>query len=139
MTGYTTIKIFRIPAGLILVAMALAVSASTARAQIAEAAATAIAKPIITKVVNAVMPKGTPPGTNWLKAEVIYADANSMMVREQANEIAIHTFNFAPDVKAQMQTIFEKGGYQYGDKVSILLQPGQTVALRILGKPSKPF
>jgi hypothetical protein len=135
----TTMKIFRIPAGLILIVLALAVSASTAKAQIAEAAASAIAQPIITKVVKAVLPKDTPPGTNWLKAEVIYADANSMMVREQANEIAIHTFNFAPDVKARMQTIFEKGGYQYGDKVSILLQPGQTVALRVVGKPSKPF
>jgi hypothetical protein len=136
MISNTTMKIFRIPAGLILVAMALAVSASTARAQVAEAAATAIAEPIITKVVKAVLPKSTPAGTNWLKAEVIYADANSMMVREQANSVAIHTFNFAPDVKAQMQTILDKGGYQYGDKVSILLQPGQTVALRIVGKPS---
>ena len=38
-----------------------------------------------------------------------------------------------------MQAVLDKGGFQYGDKVNILFQPGQTVALRIHGKPSKPL
>jgi hypothetical protein len=38
-----------------------------------------------------------------------------------------------------MQAMLDKGGFQYGDKVSILYMPGQTVALRIVGKPSKPL
>jgi hypothetical protein len=38
-----------------------------------------------------------------------------------------------------MQAILDHGGFQYGDKVGILYMPGQTVALRIAGKPSKPL
>jgi hypothetical protein len=37
-----------------------------------------------------------------------------------------------------MQALLDKGGYEYGDQVKILIQPGQTVALEIHGKPSKP-
>jgi hypothetical protein len=36
-----------------------------------------------------------------------------------------------------METLEGKGGYQYGDQVKILYQPGQAVALEIHGKPSK--
>ena len=36
-----------------------------------------------------------------------------------------------------MQKLMDQGGYQYGDKVRILYQQGQTVALRVRGKPSK--
>jgi hypothetical protein len=36
-----------------------------------------------------------------------------------------------------MQKIADRGGYQYGDKVSILHDPGKTVALKVHGKPSK--
>ena len=76
---------------------------------------------------------------NWLKAEVVHADSNSIIVREQQNGMAIHTFNFSPEMRDQMQAILDQGGFQYGDKISILYMPGQTVALRIHGKPSKPL
>lgn len=78
-------------------------------------------------------------GREWLKGEVIRADAQSIIVREQANGMAIHTFTFAPNIKDKMQAMLDKGGYQYGDKVRILYQQGQTVALKISGKPSKPL
>lgn len=119
-----------------VLAAGLAISAGPARAQVAE---TVVAAPIITKVVSTIAPKGTPKGTSWLKAEVIYASANSIVVREQANGLMIHSFTFGPEIKDKMQTVLDKGGYQYGDKVNILYQPGQTVALRIHGKPSKPL
>ena len=73
----------------------------------------------------------------WLKAEVIHADSNSMVVREQANGMMIHTFTYAPAVQGQMRKVMDQGGYQHGDKVKILCQQGQTVALRISGRPSK--
>lgn len=76
---------------------------------------------------------------NWLKAEVIHADSNSMVVREQGNGLVIHTFTFTPDLHTKMQKVLDQGGYQYGDKVQILYQHGQTVALRVRGKPSKPL
>ena len=74
---------------------------------------------------------------SWLKGEVIRADANSIIVREQDNGNMIHTFTYTPAVQASMQKLIDQGGYQYGDKVQILYQQGQTVALRVRGKPSK--
>jgi hypothetical protein len=118
-------------------ASALAIYAGPARAQ--AAAAGAVAAPIITRIINAATPKGAPKGSQWLKAEVIHADSISIIVREQANGMAIHTFNFAPELKDKMQKILDQGGFQYGDKVSILYMAGQTVAIRIHGKPSKPI
>jgi hypothetical protein len=117
-------------------------SASPARAQVPQAVETAAATvvaPIVTKIVNAVIPQPTPKGSNWLKAEVIHADSQTIIVREQKNGMMIHTFNFSPELKDRMQAILDNGGFQYGDKVGILLMPGQTVALRIHGKPSKPL
>ena len=74
---------------------------------------------------------------NWLQAEVIHADSNSMIVRERANGMMIHTFTYTPELQAAMAKLLDQGGYQYGDKVQILYQPGQTVALRVRGRPSK--
>jgi hypothetical protein len=74
----------------------------------------------------------------WLKAEVVHADARSMIVREQGNPLSIHTFTYAEPIQAPMQKIAEAGGYQYGDHVNILYLPGGQVALKIHGKPSKP-
>jgi hypothetical protein len=73
----------------------------------------------------------------WLQAEVVHADAQSIVVREQSDMRMIHTFTYAPAVQAQMRAIIQQGGYRYGDTVKILHQQGQTVALEIQGKPSK--
>jgi hypothetical protein len=79
------------------------------------------------------------PGARvWLKGEVIHADAHSIVVRDPADMRMIHTFTYAPAVQARMQAIIQQGGYRYGDKVKILYLQGQTVALEIFGKPSKP-
>jgi hypothetical protein len=127
---------YRIFAILIATAATLAISASPAHAQ--APAAVAAAAPIISEIISSVSAKPKPQG-NWLKAEVVHADSNTIIVREQANGMMIHTFNFAPELKDKMQAILDHGGFQYGDKVSILFQPGQTVALKIHGKPSKPL
>lgn len=98
-----------------------------------------VVAPIITKVLDLVtMRHPAPEGSEWLKAEVIHADAVTLIVRERANGMAIHTFNFSSDLQPKMQAMLDKGGFQYGDKVSILFMQGQqTVALRIHGKASK--
>jgi hypothetical protein len=133
-------KNYKIIACSLALAAALTLSASPARAQVAEAAAAAsVAAPIVTKIFNAVMPQKTPKGDEWLKAEVIHADSQSIIVREKQNGMMIHTFHFSPEMHDKMQAILDNGGFQYGDKVSILFMPGQTVALRIHGKPSKPL
>lgn len=131
-------KIF---AALIALVASVAIPAASVRAQEAAAAAAAasvVAKPIV-RAVHALGPKPTPAGDSWLKAEVIHFDSHSMIVREAANERMIHTFTYSSALQPKMQTLLDKGGYQYGDQIKILYQTGQTVALEIHGKPSKPL
>jgi hypothetical protein len=78
----------------------------------------------------------TTPKMIWLKATIVHADGHSMVVREQGNALALHTFTYADNLHDAMQQISQAGGYQFGDKVKILYKQGQTVALRIKGKPS---
>ncbi len=137
-------KNYKILGSSLVVAGALAFSGSPAQAQVAAAAAAAAAAnvvaPVVVKVVDAVTrKKEIPEGSNWLKAEVVHADSHTIIVREQKNGMAIHTFNFAPELQDKMQAMLDRGGFQYGDKISILYMPGQTVALRIHGRPSKPL
>jgi|SRR5208282_2733699 hypothetical protein len=117
-------KSYRIFAAAALAA-AMAVAAAPARAQVTTS------DPIVVKQNR--------PKPVWLKAEVVHADAHSIIVREQVNSLAVHTFTYSPKIQSSMQQLTDQGGYQYGDKVKILYQPGDTVALKIAGKPSKPL
>jgi hypothetical protein len=119
-------KKFKILAFSIVLAAAIAVSAAPARAQDVDTS-------------GSVVVKKNPPKKMWLKAEVVHADAVSIIVREQTKEMNIHTFTYSPIVKTWMEKVQNQGGYQTGDKVRILYQTGQTVALRIIGLPSKPI
>jgi len=132
-------KTSRILTFLLVLAAGLAIPAGAARAQgqaAAAAAASVIAKPVV-HVIHAIKPKSKTSG-DWLKADVIHFNSNSIMVSEVGNERMIHTFTYASALQPKMQTLLDKGGYQYGDQVKILFEPGQTVALQIHGKPSKP-
>lgn len=91
-------------------------------------------------ILNRANPVRVPPpkvSGIWLKAEVIHADAHVLIVREQADSLKVHTFSYAPEIKARMQQIEDAGGYQYGDKIKILCNPNGSVAFRVRGKPSK--
>ena len=103
----------------------LALAAAPVRAQMDPAA------PIVVKE--------TPPRAVWMKAQVIHADSNSIVVSERGNERMIHTFTYTPEVHDKMQAIIDQGGYQTGDNVKIRYMPGETVALAIHGKPSPPL
>jgi hypothetical protein len=131
-------KTFKILVAGSVLAAALAVPAGAAHAQAAAAAAAAsVVEAPIARVVRAVLPKGTPAGDSWLKASVIHFDSRQIIVSEVGNERMIHTFTYATALQPKMETLENKGGYQYGDQVKILYQPGQKVALEIHGKPSK--
>jgi hypothetical protein len=132
-------KNYKIFAAVIALAGALAIPAGAARAQAvaAAAAASAVAGPVIHVVHAMVSPRSKVSG-DWLKADVIHFDSHSIIVREAGDERMVHTFTYATALQTKMQTLMDKGGYQYGDQVKILYQPGQKVALRIRGKPSKP-
>jgi hypothetical protein len=71
--------------------------------------------------------------------EVLHMLRTGIQVRSLANEKEIHTFTYSDHILDRMQNMFDQGGYQYGDKVSIVYQPGSQIALKIKGKPSKPL
>jgi hypothetical protein len=128
--GQTTVgTIGKVAAGFGM-ALAIMLAAVPTRGQLNESAPIVVKKP---------KNSATPSKASWLKAEVIHADANSMIVREQANGMMLHTFTYTAGLQPQMQRVVDQGGYQYGDKVEILYQSGQTVALKVRGKPSKPL
>lgn len=117
----------------IFVAVFVGLAAASSPAAPAQAARPA---PILNRANPVRVPSPKVSGT-WLKAEVIHADANVLIVREQANSLKVHTFSYDPAIKTRMQQIEDAGGYHYGDKVKILCNPGGSVALRVRGKPSK--
>jgi hypothetical protein len=117
---------------LAVVSLALTCAARVAHAQ------TVLSAPIVVRSLGGSSPANS-GAQIWLRVEVIHADSHSILVREQGNERMIHTFTYGEGLQAKMQQIADAGGYQYGDKVKILYQRGQTVALKIHGRPSKPL
>jgi hypothetical protein len=51
--------------------------------------------------------------------------------------MSLQTFSLSEQASAQMQTIVDKGGYQYGDKVTVYYDQTSLKALKVKGKPSK--
>ncbi len=88
---------------------------------------------IVTKTVRTRQPK--PSKTRY---QVLRMMSTGIQVRSLVNQKEIHTFTYSDQIRAPMQTLLNKGGYRYGDKVVIQYMPGTEVALRIKGKPSKP-
>lgn len=86
-------------------------------------------------VVNAVRPKPT----GWSKFEgfVMNANAAQITVRAKGNDMAIQTFALSTETSAKMQAIIDKGGFQYGDKITLLLDPASNKVMKLKGKPSK--
>jgi len=90
-----------------------------------------------TQLSSPVASKPTSSKALWLKAEVVHADRHSIVVREQGNALAVHTFTYSPAIQTRMEAVADQGGFQSGDKVKILYKKGDTVALKIHGRPSK--
>jgi hypothetical protein len=88
-------------------------------------------------IVNAVKPK--PTGLAKFDGFVMNATIAQITVRAKGNDMAIQTFALSQDAAAKMQQMIDKGGYQYGDKVSVLYDPSSLKAIKVKGKPSKPL
>ena len=86
-------------------------------------------------VVNAVKPK--PTGLSKFEGYVMNANIAQITVRAKGNDMAIQTFALSPQAAAKMQAIVDKGGYQYGDKVTLLYDPANLQVVKLKGKPSK--
>lgn len=87
-------------------------------------------------VVNAVKPKPK-PGIAKFEGFVMNANIAQISVRAKGSDLTIRTFPLSPAASTQMQKIVDKGGYQYGDKVTVLYDAVTEKAVKIKGKPSK--
>ena len=90
-------------------------------------------------IVSAVKPKPKPSGVAKFQGFVMHANTVQITVRAKDNELAIRTFPLSEAAVPKMQQIVDKGGYQYGDKVTVLYDPASLKAVKIKGKPSKPL
>ena len=86
-------------------------------------------------VVQAVKPKTS--GLGKFEGTVMHANIAQITVRGKGNDLAMRTFPLSDAAAAKMQKIVDKGGYQYGDKVTVLYDATSTKAVKIKGKPSK--
>ena len=88
-------------------------------------------------IVSAIKPTPKPNGLAKFDGFVMHANIAQITVRAKGNDLAIRTFPLSPAAATKMQQIVDKGGYQYGDKVSVLYDPTSQRAIKIKGKPSK--
>jgi hypothetical protein len=86
-------------------------------------------------LVNAVKPK--PTGLSKFEGYVMNANIAQITVRAKGNDMGIQTFALSPQASAKMQAIVDKGGYQYGDKITVLYDASNMQAIKLKGKPSK--
>jgi hypothetical protein len=90
-------------------------------------------KPITTRTVRVV-----PVKPKWKKWRVVAASNSSLIVSDPQSERTIVTFTYSDKARLKMQKIIDNGGYQNGDMVRIHHVEGQTVAMDVKGKPSRP-
>jgi hypothetical protein len=98
-----------------------------------------IADTAVPIIVNAVKPKPIPAGLAKFEGFVMHANIAQITVRAKGNDLAIQTFSLSQAASEKMQQIVDKGGYQYGDKVTILYETTTMKAVRVKGKPSRPL
>jgi len=90
-------------------------------------------------VVNAIKPKPKATGLVKFQGFVMHANIVQVTVRSKVNEQAIQSFPLGEKASAKMQQIVDKGGYQYGDKITVYYDPQSLKAIRFKGKPSPPL
>jgi hypothetical protein len=109
-----------------------------ASAQVPELVKPVIVDTAVPIIVNTIKPKSKTLGMGKFEGYVMHANTAQITVRARGNDMALETFALSQQVSAKMQTIIDKGGYQYGDKVTVYYDPTTKQALKIKGKPSKP-
>src|ERR1700676_2396110 len=88
-------------------------------------------------VVNAIKPK--PSGLSKFEGFVMHANIAQITVRAKGDDMTIQTFSLSETAAAKMQQIVDKGGYQYGDKVTVMYDASSLQAIRVKGNPPPPL
>jgi hypothetical protein len=118
-----------------LLAAVAACSAAYANAQVPAPVVSAAVDTAVPIVVGIIKPhKVSQPK---FEGTVVNATVAQITVRAKGNDMAIQTFTLSEAASAQMLAIIDKGGYQYGDKVTVFYDPDSKKALKVKGKPSK--
>jgi hypothetical protein len=129
-------NLFRRVARLSLPALALAACwYSPAAAQDPGVVTPIIVDTAVPIIINAVKPK--PTGLAKFDGFVMNANTAQITVRAKGNDLTIQTFSLSQEASTKMQQTIDKGGFQYGDKVTVLYDPNSLKAVRVKGKPSK--
>jgi hypothetical protein len=90
-------------------------------------------------IVNTVKPKSKTAGLGKFEGYVMNANTAQITVRARGNDMSLQTFALSERASTEMQTVVDKGGYQYGDKVTVYYDPTSLKALKVKGKPSRPL
>jgi len=125
--------------GLPLMLAVAGVFSSTAAAQGPATVPIIVAETAAPIIVAAVKPKPKNTGLDKFEGFVMHANNAQITVRAKGNDMAIRTFPLSPAASDKMQKIIDKGGYQYGDKVTVFYEPATSKAIKFKGKPSKPI
>ena len=108
-----------------------------ARAQSPATIAPIVVDTAVPIIVNAVKPKSKTAGLGKFEGYVMHANIAQITVRAKGNDMSLETFTLSQVAATKMQTIVDKGGYQYGDRVTVYYDPTTKQALKFKGKPSK--
>jgi hypothetical protein len=90
-------------------------------------------------IINAIKPKPKATGLARFDGYVQNANIAQITLRARGNDMALQTFPLSEAVSLKMQQIIDRGGYQYGDKVTVFYDPATLKAMEIKGKPSRPI
>jgi hypothetical protein len=90
-------------------------------------------------IINAVTPKPKVTGLAKFEGTVLQANSIQVTVKAKGNDMAIQTFPLSNVASTKMQQIVDKGGYQYGDKITLEYDPQSQQVVKFKGKPSKPL
>ena len=111
-------------------------AAAAASAQVPASVAVPVVETAVPIIVNTIKPNKGPQPPKF-EGTVLNATVAQITVRAKGNDMAIQTFSLSPEASAKMLQIIDKGGYQYGDKVTVFFDPETKKALKVKGKPSK--
>jgi hypothetical protein len=114
----------------------VAFAAAAASAQVPAPIAVPIAEAAVPIIINTVKPHKGPQPPKF-EGTVLNATIAQITVRAKGNDMGIQTFSLTPEASAKMLQIIDKGGYQYGDKVTVFFDPDTKKALKVKGRPSK--
>jgi hypothetical protein len=134
MKGFAKIAVMGLPA-----LVAAGIFSAPVRAQVPELVKPVIVDTAVPIIVSAVKPVSKTAGLGKYEGYVTQANIAQITVRAKGNDMGLETFALSQEASAKMQTIIDKGGYQYGDKVTVYYDPTTKKALKIKGKPSKPL